>query len=216
LDFIVTLQGVATIDPADPSGTTLVIQSAQGPFRLAFSNAAAPEVQFPKEALDGQNVVAHVLDAAGLGVVAPGGEAIDYPGLRIATSAGYRFLLGESPVASPGGLPLVPRPLDQERDASGNVIYPPIEDYPLPEVFADHARFVPSSCGLLYYDLVRMVPLDEPNSVEQVLKSGQQIQMAASAAATGTPWTVHHVLSWHRNTSCKDRVRAWTQIALWR
>jgi hypothetical protein len=51
----------------------------------------------------------------------------------------------------------------------------------------------------------------DPNP--QVLKSGQQIQIAA---ASGTPWTVLHVLSWHRNTSCKDRVRAWTQIALWR
>jgi hypothetical protein len=210
-DFIVTLQGVATLDPTDPSKTTLVIQSAQGPFRLAFSNAAAPDVQFPD--FGGQNVVAHVLDAAGFGLVAPGGEAIDYPGLRIATAAdGYQFLLGESPVASPGGLPLVPRPLDLEPvDLNGNPIYPPIENYPIPEAFADYARFVPSSCGLLYYDLVRVGALD--GSDVRVLERGQRIQMAASS---GAPWTVLHVLSWHRNTTCRGRPQAWTQIAFWR
>jgi len=206
---ILTIAGEAAIDPQDAAALTIADPAFAGGVRLAFRNTASPDVRFPPQ-LDGQPVVAHLLVANDAGYRGPRGEPIDYPGLRIAVGDQYQFILGEGPIVGPAGLPAMPRPLDLERDAAGNVLLPPAEDFPIPTPFADWAEFEAARCGVVYYDLLR---LDQPDfSGSTVLRKGGRTQMTVF----GRTWTVVHVLSWHRTGHCPGRTQAWTQVAGWR
>jgi hypothetical protein len=180
---------------------SLRVTSPDGPvLALAFSDAGGADVRFPAD-LEGRELgVRLIVDVAHRG---PHGEPLPIPALQVIAKndAGffeYRVVLGEGTYVSGNGLPALPL-----------LFLPPtLEDFPRLTVFADSLYFEPASCGLVYYDQLRVL-------------SGQLQDLEHATTkriALGQPpeWNVRHVLSWHRIGDCPDDVSTWTQAAMWR
>jgi len=181
------LEGDATLAIVEPGGPTTV--------RIAF-DPAGRAVRFPA-ALEGTPVTAYVLVTDQ--VHAPDGTPLPYPGLAVVggSAGNTQFMLGEADLVGPDGLAGVPLPLGA------------FSDGPEFEVFADDTEFEATSCGLAYYDLLRVF---DRSGGTAVLRFGGQTVMAVDAAA---PWQVLHVMSFHR-VNCSSRTPVWTQLAAWR
>ncbi len=211
-DPVVLLGGVAHV--AGP--TTLVVATGTeiGDVTLAFDGAAAPGAAFPAQ-LEGAGVNVEIL--ATDFIHAPDGRVLPYPGLRIATGppgdVHYQFALAEGDVSG-SGVAAIPRPVN---DTLPGTNIP--ADVPALEVFADLVYFEPSSCGLLYYDLLRAFdPFTDSTGV--ALRPGEQGQVAVDdgspSGSTQAAWTVRNVMSYHRSKQCAGRSHVWTQFVAWR
>jgi len=193
----------------DDAGTVL------GDLVLTFDAAAAREVAFPSQLHAVFVRVTLVVDPAHTG---PRGEPLAVPGFRIATGTSptfpHQFLLYEATYADDTGLadvgaPLEPLPTDPD---------PAQLDIPRLTVDDVLTTFEPADCGLVYYDLLQVqdaydgVP-DSPD--DGVLRQGERQQLTTGDPAQ-LPWTVLHVVSWHRDGRCAGQAQAWTQVAAWR
>ncbi len=189
--FVVVSGTAHRLDPV----TLRIDDINAGMVRISFDPAAAPDLAFPLQ-LDGAEAVATLL--ATDQIHAPDGTPLPFPALAISTSSGgastVQFLLGEADVAGPDGLAGIPRPLDEQP-----------ADAPLFEVLSDMTQFEPTKCGLEYYDLLRVY---DANGNTTILQTGQR----ATVSIAPVPWTVLHVVSWHR-VGCSSRTPAWTQLA---
>jgi hypothetical protein len=189
--------GVAALD----GERSLRVTSADGPvLAIAFSDGGGPDVRFPMD-LAGREVGVRVMvDEAHLGV---DGEPLRVPAIQVIARGDdgfftYRMVLGEATYSTNAGLPGLPI-----------LFLPPLrEDFPRLAVITDSLYFEPGSCGLLYYDRIR-VTADAISDLER--EETKQLTL-------GLPpeWNVRNVLTWHRSGDCPDDVRAWTQVAMWR
>ncbi len=172
----------------------------RGPIRISFDGRAAPGVAFPAD-LAGVDVIAVVL--ATDRIFAPDGRALPYPALALATTTGGttrdRFILGEDDVPGEEGLAGIPRPLDELG-----------ADAPKFEVFSDLVQFDPSSCGIVYYDLLR-VYYGSTGTV--ALRPGERATVQVLEGESS--WTAANVMTFHRE-GCRSRAQAWAQLAAWR
>jgi len=133
----------------------------------------------------------------------PEGAPLPVRGLRVSDASGVRFILVDSAQARRDGRPQVSLVALQ---LGG-------EDVPLLETVASYAEFEPSSCGDRYYDLLRV---KSPNLAPLFLL-GRGEQGTGSTTEGAPPWTVLHVLSWHRSGHlCTRKPHAWIQVAEWR
>jgi microcompartment protein CcmK/EutM len=198
------LEVAATIDDA---GAVL------GDLVLTFDGTAAREVAFPAQ-LDGVAVrVTLLADPAHTG---PRGEPLAIPGFRIATGTSpafpHQFLLYEGTYADATGLADVGAP---EAPVSSDQSTPDI-----PRLFVDDVltTFEPAPCGLVYYDLLQVQDAydGDPNSPDDGMLGRGERQQLSTGDPAQPPWTVLHVLSWHRDGRCAGQAQAWTQFAAWR
>lgn len=212
------LNGVATVAAPtrlevaaaiDDAGTVL------GDLVLTFDAAAAPEVAFPSQ-LGGVPVrVSLLVDPAHTG---PRGEPLAIPGFRIATGTSpifpHQFLLHEATYTDTTGIADVgppQEPLSTDPD-------PTLLDIPRLTVDDVLTTFEPAPCGLVYYDLLQVQDAYDglPDSPDDgVLRHGERREITTGDPAQ-LPWTVLHVLSWHRDGRCGGQAQAWTQFAAWR
>lgn len=195
---LVVAGALRVVDPADPAQDVPV-----GDVTVAFDGAAAPDLAFPAR-LDEQAVL---LEAAVVpGGTGPRGEPLPVRTVRLATGARlaptYELAIGETTAALPGGTPSTP-PLVGP--------YYGDEDLPLLVVEPDWTDYQPAECGLVYLDVLRAVA---PDGAQLLLRAGDTGQLAVGLRPD--PWTVRHVLSWHRRGKCAGQSGTWTQIAAWR
>lgn len=177
----------------------LVITPATGsPVTLTFDTST--RVRLPTAF---RGVVALRL-AYDLDAVDPDGRPLPVLALRLSDVDGVRFILAEGSVRLPSGLPTVVAPAGP--DFSGEEV---------PFLFAVSGRviFEPDRCGDQYYDFLDVYSL----------QGGRQFTLERGAQRTlqlpegGDPWTVRHVLTWHRvGSGCAGRANAWIQAAAWR
>jgi hypothetical protein len=185
--------------------TTFVVGAAKLPdgtsadVRIDFDDAGAPSVAFPA-ALDGQPVTLFVLhDPAGRG---PSGEPLPLQVLQLATGTEasllvQQFLLFERAYETPPAEPFVPTGL-------------PTVDTPRFLILRDYGQFEPGKCGPVYYDVLQVYADDV-----FTLRHGERRSTTMGPAGL-PPWTVLHVLSWHRQGTCGGESKSWTQFAAWR
>lgn len=192
-DFV----GIAAVEAPN----TLRLTSGESVLTVTFDADAAPGVAFPAD-LDGQQIGVgiHVDDAH----VGADGAPLRIPGLQIvALAAGggveFRFLMGEGTYRTGNDLPATPpalRPINPT-------------DFPVLQVIADNLYFEPAACGLVYYDRLRVL-VNEREDLP--FDTEKRVELGDPPAG----WTVHHVLSWHRNGDCPNEIATWTQVAMWR
>lgn len=184
-----------------------------GDVLVAFDPSAAPGLAFPPQLHGAQVRVVVVVDPAHLG---PRGEPLPVVGFRVALGAAPDFrqqlLLSEGTYADANGLGVVgPAPfgiagIDRTR--------PDVPEFLLED---GASTFEPAECGLVYYDLLDVV--DDVEGIRgDVLRTGERLEMSIGEAAAPEepPWTVLHVLSWHRDGRCTGQAQAWNQFAAWR
>lgn len=203
----ILVQGPVTARAA----TSLVVDDPQhgGAVTIAFDPAASPGVAFPPQ-LQGASVAIEVEESDT--IRSPAGALLPYPALRVfqqdaPSGASFQFFLGEGDLVDAQGLP-VPPPLLSPGDA----------DVPGFSVFADNTQFEPSSCGLYYYDLLRVdgdAALGLRKGEQGTVHVDQRVYQATGVQVTRPPWNVRHVTSFHR-IDCSRPPRAWTQLAAWR
>jgi len=198
--------------PWVPPGLILSgVATREGPGSLRIAPATAPAVTirfdtstgaaFPAD-LGGQVDLVLDYDPA---AADPEGAPLPVRGLRIVDATGrVRFVLVDSAAAGGDGRPLVPFVAQQLALA---------EDIPLLETVASYAEFEPSACGDRYYDLLRV---KAPNLAPLFLLERGERRTGITVEGA-PPWTVLHVLSWHRSGRlCTRKAHAWLQVAEWR
>jgi hypothetical protein len=211
--FVLTLSGTARVTaPAAlvVAGAVRVVDAADatkdvpvGDVTVSFDGAAAPDLAFPSR-LEGQEVL---LEAAVVpGGTGPRGEPLPVRTVRLATGPRlaftYEYAMGETTAPQSNGVPSAP------------VLMSPYygdEDLPFFTVVGDWTDYQPGECGLVYLDVLRVVA---PDGAELLLRAGTTGQIAVGLRPE--PWTVRHVLSWHRRGKCGGQSGTWTQIAAWR
>jgi hypothetical protein len=174
-----------------------------GDVTVSFDGAAAPDLAFPSR-LEGQAVL---LEAAVVpGGTGPRGEPLPVRSVRLATGSRlaptYEYAMGETTAAQPNGV------------SSAPVLMGPYygdEDLPFFAVVGDWTDYQPAECGLVYLDVLRVLA---PDGTQLLLRAGATGQIAVGFRAD--PWTVRHVLSFHRRGKCGGQSGTWTQIAAWR
>lgn len=187
---------------ADRTGDgALVITPAPGtgsPVTLTFDTST--RVRLPAS-FDG--VVALRL-AYDLDAVDPDGRPLPVLALRLSDVGGVRFILAEGSVRLPSGLPAVVAPAGP--DFTG-------EPVPILSAVSGRVIFEPGRCGDQYYDFLDVSSLQ--GGRQRTLDHGEERTVALPEG--GAPWTVRHVLTWHRvGSGCAGRPNAWIQAAAWR
>lgn len=211
--FVLTLSGTARVAGAAAlvvAGAVRVVDATDvtkdvpvGDVAVAFDGAAAPDLAFPPR-LEGQAVL---LEAAVVpGGTGPHGEPLPVRTVRLATGSRlaptYEFAMGETTAAQASGIPGTPPLLGT---------YYGDEDLPFFVVEGDWTDYQPGECGLVYLDVLRVLA---PDGTALLLRAGDTGQI--SVGLRPEPWTVRHVLSWHRRGKCGGQSGSWTQIAAWR
>ena len=210
---LLTLVGTARV----PGATTFVVAGAArvmnagdptadvplGDVTFTFDGSGAPDLAFPAR-LDGQAVLLE--SAVVSGGTGPRGEPLPVRSVRIATgdrlAPTYEFAMGETTATQSNGIGGTPPLL--------GAFYGD-EDLPFFVVQGDWTDYQPAECGLVYLDVLRVVA---PDGTELLLRAGDTGQIAVGLRPD--PWTVRHVLSWHRRGKCSGQSGTWTQIAAWR
>jgi hypothetical protein len=181
-------------------GTLVITQGNSIPVTLTFDTSTRvrlPDSGFP----DG--VVALRL-AYDLDAVDPDGRPVPVKAVRLSDVSGVRFILAEGSVRLPSGLPAVVAP-------AGPVLNG--EQVPLLSAVSGRVIFEPSACGDQYYDFLDVSSLQGGRLT--TLDRGEQ--RTVQLPEGGDPWTVRHVLTWHRvGAGCSGRPNAWIQAAAWR
>lgn len=168
--------------------------------QLRFRDDVPGDVVLPAQ-LDGAPVRLLLL-ANPIGSTGPDGEPLPYLGFRLATVADaqlvHRFLLFEGSYEGAG------------TDILPITLVEPTDELPLFRVRDDWAEFEPAECGPAYYDWLEVSTDADLFS----LRHDERRQLRAGEPEE--PWTVLHVLSWHRRGTCGSQAEAWTQFAAWR
>jgi len=152
---------------------------------------------------DFQGVVSLRL-AYDLDAVDPDGGPLPVVAVRVSDVRGPRFIMAEGSVLLPSGLPAVALPAGPE--ATG-------DDVPILGAVSGRVIFEPDRCGDQYYDHLDVSSLAGGHIFS--LARGEQRE---AVLPEGTePWTIRHVLTWHRvGPGCPGRSSAWIQAAAWR
>ncbi|HET9553787.1 MAG TPA: hypothetical protein VFP50_12530, partial [Anaeromyxobacteraceae bacterium] len=186
------------------AGTLTIDDPTRGRCTVTFDAGASPGIAFPPQ-LEGAQVVLAAQqnpDARD-----PAGRPLPYPALRLAigdaTSQRFQLVLVDSPYEDLRRLGEKPRPIGTET-VLGDTTFPDFPDF---RVFASSARFVPADCGLVYFDVLRVYG---EGTATWDLDVGRAVEVPIG---TDTPWTVHHVTSWHRTGGCDGSAKTWTQYA---
>jgi hypothetical protein len=178
---------------------SLVITPATGsPVTLAFDTST--RVRLPATY---SGVVALRL-AYDLDAIDPDGRPVPVLALRLSDVTGPRFILAEGSVRLPSGLPAVVAPAGP--DFTG-------EPVPVLSAVSGRVIFEPDRCGDQYYDFLDVSSLQ--GGRQRTLDRGEERTVRLPESAD--PWTVRHVLTWHRvGSGCAGRSNAWIQAAAWR
>jgi hypothetical protein len=180
-------------------GTVVITPATGGPVTLTFDTST--RVRLPPPPYDGVWALRLAYD---LDAVDPDGRPVPVLALRLSDVSGPRFILAEGSVRLPSGLPTVVAPAGPE--AFGDQV-------PLLNAVSGRILFEPSRCGDQYYDFL------DVSSIQggRLFTLGRGEERTVTLPEGGDPWTVRHVLTWHRvGSGCAGRPNAWIQAAAWR
>lgn len=175
--------------------------------RITFDRSALPDLAFP-EFLAGVPVRVRARVAPlGLG---PSLEPLTIPGIRV-------FTEGTPPVSQL----VVWEGTYTFEDSAARVLAPagpsnndPAVDYPHFFVEKQWLDTEPGECGLVFYDNLIVGSEGDDTQVTGSLRRGESMPFVVGDALP--TWTVAHVASWHRDGTCADQSKVFTQFAAWR
>lgn len=179
--------------------------------RIAFDRTALPDVAFP-ELLAGVPVRVRARVAPlGLG---PFLEPMTIPGIRVFTEGNppvSQFLLWEGTYTFEDSAARVLTPAGPSNDD-------PAIDYPFFFVEKQWLDSEPGECGLAFYDNLIVgsegAALQAPQPTVSLRRGERDPRFVVDDRLP--PWTVAHVVSWHRDGTCADQSKVYTQFAAWR
>lgn len=180
-------------------GSVRITPPAGGRVTLSFDTSTG--ARLPARFADGVLSLRLFYD---LDATDPDGGPLPVLALRLTDLDGIAFILAEGSVQLPGGLPAVLAPAGPE--AVG-------EDVPILSAVSGRVIFEPDRCGDQYYDFLDVSSLQGGRQATLERASQRTLQLPEGTR----PWTVRHVLTWHRaGSGCAGTPNAWIQAAAWR